>query len=506
MTVREPLTQDRSLPQALSSDGLVADANFVVATRDSGYRNIVAAISELIDNALQAKASNVHIFVIEEKVERERALTIGILDDGTGMNPVELRQALRFGGTNRFGDRSGLGRYGMGLPNSSVSQAKRFEVYSWSLANKCFRTYLDVDEIACGRLHSVPPPTSAFLPSWALGSAGASGTLIAWTRCDRLNHRKAVTVASKLHGPLGRIYRRFIWSGKRLFVNGEVILASDPIFSHPTTGTGGGEEYGIPLIYNIRVPGAESTTSPVTVRFVELPIAQWHTLSLEEKRSRGIVGGGGVSVLRAGREIDCGWHFMGSKRRENYDDWWRCECAFEPPLDELFGVTHNKQGIAPRRELKKILALDLEAVAHELNARARAAFGRVRSQSDSRAVVRASYSEPFLPPLVPTISDERTRGRYRYRIEIAPQHTPEFFTVSLHDGEIRVVFNSDHPFVNGVYLSSRHEKTNPVQSAIESMVLSAARAKLQASSYLEPRFLERLYCDWGDALAAFVGR
>ena len=32
----------------------------------------------------------------------------------------------------------------------------------------------------------------------------------------------------------------------------------------------------------------------------------------------------------ANREIDFGWFFMGNKRRENYDDWWRCEVKFEP--------------------------------------------------------------------------------------------------------------------------------------------------------------------------------
>ncbi len=56
----------------------------------------------------------------------------------------------------------------------------------------------------------------------------------------------------------------------------------------------------------------------------------------------GIVGGGGVSVLRAGREIAHGWYLMGSKRKENYDDWWRCEIEFEPVLDEHFGITINK--------------------------------------------------------------------------------------------------------------------------------------------------------------------
>ncbi len=59
--------------------------------------------------------------------------------------------------------------------------------------------------------------------------------------------------------------------------------------------------------------------------------------------------------MRAGREIDRGWYFMGGKRKENYDDWWRCEISFDPSLDELFGVTHSKQEIRPTEALTSIL-------------------------------------------------------------------------------------------------------------------------------------------------------
>ena len=44
--------------------------------------------------------------------------------------------------------------------------------------------------------------------------------------------------------------------------------------------------------------------------------------------------------------------FMGGKRKENYDDWWRWEIRFEPELDEEFGVTHTKQGIRPSEKLR----------------------------------------------------------------------------------------------------------------------------------------------------------
>ena len=81
----------------------------------------------------------------------------------------------------------------------------------------------------------------------------------------------------------------------------------------------------------------------VRIRFSELPVDRWHALDLASKRRLGIMRRGGVSILRGNREIDFGWFFMGKKRKENYDDWWRYEIDFAPVLDDLFGITYTKQ-------------------------------------------------------------------------------------------------------------------------------------------------------------------
>lgn len=49
----------------------------------------------------------------------------------------------------------------------------------------------------------------------------------------------------------------------------------------------------------------------------------------------------GVSVVRAGRELDMVQAFLGTG--EYRDRWWGVEVEFPPALDELFGVTNNKQ-------------------------------------------------------------------------------------------------------------------------------------------------------------------
>src|SRR5687768_11345923 len=92
---------------------IVADQTFILATRDTGYRDVSSAVAELLDNSLQAGARTVRIFVREDHQTPTRDVTIGVLDDGHGMSAETLRTALRFGGTERFGDRTGLGRFGM---------------------------------------------------------------------------------------------------------------------------------------------------------------------------------------------------------------------------------------------------------------------------------------------------------------------------------------------------------------------------------------------------------
>src|SRR5262245_185171 len=106
---------------------VVANQTFIEATRDTGYRSTASAVAELVDNALQAKAKRIDIRV----EEGDTGLTVSVLDNGTGMDTGTLRKALQFGGSERFNDRSGPGRFGMGLPNSSVSQARRVDVFTW---------------------------------------------------------------------------------------------------------------------------------------------------------------------------------------------------------------------------------------------------------------------------------------------------------------------------------------------------------------------------------------
>src|SRR5262249_28901754 len=146
-------------------------------------------------------------------------------------------------------------------------------------------------------------------------------------------------------------------------------------FLQPSAKLVGGRQFGDSLTYQF---SGEGGFGVIEVRFSELPVDRWHDLTSDDKRQMGVTNAPCVSIMRTDREIDRGWYFMGTKRRQNYDDWWRCEVSFDPSLDELFGITHAKQAISPTEELNRVLVPDLEPIARALNNRVRDRFELIK--------------------------------------------------------------------------------------------------------------------------------
>jgi hypothetical protein len=506
--------------------------NFILATRDSGYKGTTSAICELVDNSLQAGATHVWI-TLSVVDDRENPIAITVLDDGTGMDRSTLRQALRFGGSSRFGDREGLGRYGMGLPNSSLSQARRVEVYSWTKGTSPLYTYLDVDEIAGGEMTAVPAPITKRLPSSVTNQITPAGTLVSWSRCDRLSAVRISTIVRHLHRGLGQTFRHFLWKGVQITINDSPVEPLDPLFLRGVNAAEGTAVFGEPMKYEVAIPmrnGLRPKIGVVTVTFIELPVATLHALSNEEKRDRGIANGAGVSVVRANREVDFGWFFLGSKRRENYDDWWRAEVAFDPILDEAFGVTHTKQQIRPQEHLIDILANDMEATAKALNARVRQAHLRLKSGEAARAAEETAMSrERLLPPLpkAKTTADDTALAKsilkqypslkepsdpasgLDYRIVEAGMKDTLFYSFTIVNGRFVLILNPEHPFFRHVYRPLTEDdgpEAKAVKTHLDLLLLAAARAEAGEGTAGGRRAAAGTRKRWSDNLATFLNR
>lgn len=361
----------------------------ITAMRDSGYKNTAYALAELIDNSQQAGASDIELLCFErEEVVRERRRSriaqIAVIDNGSGMSPSTLRMALQFGNGLYLNNRSGIGRFGMGLPNASISQAGRVDVWTWTNGpDNAIHTNIDVNAIESGEMQFVPEPAHYPLPEeWRIRAenVGRSGTLVVWSRLDlhRLTWKRAKTTLENTGRLVGRIYRHFIVDGTlsvRLYAEDEeenVIRddeaeINDPLYLMPSPLVP--EPFkNFPMFdlarEDVQEIEYEGKRYEVNVRY---SVAKPETVEYAGTRDRGKTKYGqharnniGVSLIRAGRELmlDHGW-CIGYDPRER---WWGCEVVFPPELDELFGVTNNKQAATHFSELATI---DWEQLAEE---------------------------------------------------------------------------------------------------------------------------------------------
>lgn len=361
----------------------------IKAMRDSGYKNAAYAIAELIDNSIQAGASEVELLCVEREEQAAanrvtRIHQVGVLDNGSGMDQRTLRIALQFGNGTHLEDRSGIGRFGMGLPNSSISQCRRVEVWTWQEGpENAIYSYLDIDEILRGELREVPSPQRERIPPF-WGKAGEAfhqtGTLVVWSELDRCQWRTARAIIRNSEFIVGRMYRRFIHDGRVRIRMAQLLrdnpdapedsrlaLVNDPLYlmtpsscPAPFDSTPMFEQYGDHWEYEHRL-SLNDEKHKVVVRF---------TTASEEARKGHNPGSRphgkhagrnvGVSIIRAERELELSPSWV--IEYDPVERWWGVEIEFSPELDELFGVANNKQSA---RYLSAAGNIDVEALCEE---------------------------------------------------------------------------------------------------------------------------------------------
>ncbi|MCF6249507.1 MAG: ATP-binding protein [Desulfobacula sp.] len=84
----------------------------VQSLRDIGY-SMESAIADVIDNSITAEAENIHV----RFAWNDGSPWLAVIDDGYGMTPAELTDAMRLGSKNPLEERSenDLGRFGLGF-------------------------------------------------------------------------------------------------------------------------------------------------------------------------------------------------------------------------------------------------------------------------------------------------------------------------------------------------------------------------------------------------------
>lgn len=473
---------------------LVDPAQFLSAIRDAGYPSAAAAISELVDNSIQADATEIEIEVILNSDTRQ--FTISVSDNGTGMTAASTRAALQFGGSTRFNDRTSLGRFGMGLPAASLSLSRKVQITSRT-SSSSHSAILDMD--SPHPLRVTEDEVDDCVPSnWI------TGTRVVLSECDRVDYARLGNLVNSLTSNLGRTYRQFLRNGVRIMVNGSPVAPLDPLLRQESAIGLKSQPFGDTRIVPIRL---EDQISFVEIDFVELPIEECLGLSTKEKRDLGITGGTVMSVLRAGREIASGWLLAGQKRRENYDDWWRCEIRFEPELDEYFGLTYTKQGIRPSRELRRAIEAEIEGTARILNKRARTRFEYLKAKLDAlESCAAAMKADPNLPPL--GLGARPNSGPTRYSMEMHPSTSSALISTSTGRGELKVLVNADHPIhheIARIVSVLPDDSSRELRRVYESLLIALARTDVLLGNRGGDASSSTTYQElWGTAASAIM--
>lgn len=321
-------------------------ARLLESMRDIGY-SFESALADIVDNSISAGASRIEI---GNDVHPESGPYLVVLDNGRGMSPRELTQAMQHGSrspreTRADGD---LGRFGLGMKTASFSQCRQLTVVSrkdGELAARCWDLdmvvekdewilrLLDEDEI--GRLPFVD-------------QIGASGTLVLWQKLDRLDawddHPDQIYAAlnqmfSSARSHLALTFHRFIEPDPgdppgeiAMFINGAEVEAVDPFARHMTPNSDAHE------VEILRMGSGEIIVQGFTLpHHQRLTIGQVHALEL----GASMIETQGLYVYRARRLVSAGT-WLGMARRAELTKLLRVRVDVPTSLDAEWSIDVRK--------------------------------------------------------------------------------------------------------------------------------------------------------------------
>lgn len=377
----DPFIAQKELVAQLDKSGwslIVGDA-FVRGMRDIGYKSTSYALSELIDNSVQANATWTDIIFGYNKGGAKPS-QIAVIDNGWGMVPAMVRASLVWGAGTRPNDRRGFGKYGYGLPSASVSQCLRVEVFSKTADGPWAKSYLDVEEIANGDWttnHHINTPEIVMEqpPEFVVKHLESAnrwplehGTVVVWDKLDgsRLDYKTRDALRDNLVSNLGVIYRNYLVDVP-MTVDGQRVEPCDPLFLTP-----GFRYYDLDDDRAVELPTAVvEVPDPVTkkvkgvmrVRFSRLPATFYR-----KPEHKGTTSSGkgvfneraaiadlhhGVIFLRNGRQIDVvrPKNLLGALSNPTTDRYWKIEVDFDATLDDEFAMTTAKQQVIPSESI-----------------------------------------------------------------------------------------------------------------------------------------------------------
>lgn len=330
------------------------------STRAIGY-SIEAAIADIIDNSISAKASKINIdfFPIGEAY-------IAVLDDGIGMSSDELTLAMQYGSKSPKETReiTDLGRYGLGLKTASLSQCRKLTVISKQKEKISGRQW-DLDYIISvskdWELIELDESEFRELPGFEKLASQESGTLVVWQNLDKFSIGESdITAAFRskiqlVREHLSLVFHRYL-SGEpglkklTILINDNPVVGKDPFLSKKSTQLMDDEV--------ISVRGQR-----VVIRPYILP----HISKLTESELKELGGKEGLRrqqgfyVYRNRRLLIWGTWFR-LMRQGDLSKLARVQVDIPNSLDDLWTLDIKKSTATPPEEVRKNLATVIEKI------------------------------------------------------------------------------------------------------------------------------------------------
>lgn len=339
----------------------------IYGLRDTGY-NFNTAAADIVDNSIAADATEVNIR-IELMQDGRKFVYIG--DNGYGMDEETLFDAMRYGAPARA-NKASLGKFGLGLKTASSSICLRFTVISRTSSEGEFsKLSWDLHHVEeQNEWEMLQEPIAADEYELFDELCGESGTLVIWSKCDRLLSReyddpggaREQAAIRRLHDDLkrhlGLIYHRFLDANEdrecnvSITVNGAEVEAWNPFFPSKADQVLSSEQQ------KLEIELEDGSVETASVKAWILP-NQRDLTEPEKKVARISNRAQGFYIHREGRVIQQGGWVGVFGAVEPHTSLLRVEFDFDHKLDDAFKVDVKKSRIlfdpALREALKTLL-------------------------------------------------------------------------------------------------------------------------------------------------------
>jgi hypothetical protein len=456
-----------------------------------GYDNLYA-ISDIVDNAIDADARNIHVDILRD-IDLDAGgddWIIRIADDGMGMTADVLDQASRLGSEVPRNPTTDLGRFGMGLVTASLSLGRRLTVITRVAGGEVLANVTDIDHMSDAnsfvKEHFGPAREyESRLFEDVLGPA-SSGTVVLVSKADGFKRRHIRAFDKNLIHHLGQVYRMFIRSGRRFFINGTEVPVNDPLWLDHE-----GIEVYCDETYDLKHtnPDGNEVRDPVRVRLSILPD---HGSTQLNKKAGYNVQKSGFYVLRNNREIAAA-QLLGLSSLSRHPDFirFRGELFVTGRLDDAFGIEFTKRDVRPiqalRDQLDQLIGSNVKSIRSQLKKKSIKTETESLDHSSSERLID-SKAALLIKPAPRRVAEPGSESAFAASTSATPLGAVKFRVASFgREGPIyaaeqrgRTTFvdwNADHPFYEKFALANRDNRDN--LNAVDAMIFSMAAAELK---------------------------